>query len=241
MTPALLFVEGLPRAAALERALGRSVHWAETPLDFAWALSHDEPAAILAAPNPHWALELANALPEPSRPALVGIGRPTAGAAALVDVWLDPDFGEAEARRALRLALARVRRRRGCPERVAFLDRATGLPNRRAVLRAMAHRTQLAEEQGGSLSVVLVRLDALARGAPVPDDRLRELGSLLRQATRNTELSGRLGRELFATVVWGNKSSADRAASRLERTLREDGFRATAVAQPLRHGATTPD
>jgi diguanylate cyclase (GGDEF)-like protein len=152
--------------------------------------------------------------------------------AAIADEWLSPnaDAGEVALRLAIAFERARVRRQ---STRRNFIDQLTGLPNRRAILRALIRESVRVRRQGGALSMALIDIDDFKRvndtyGHAAGDKLLRRIGLVLGGITRGNELSGRLGGDEFAVVIGGQLADAARAAERAKRALRRVGVFASA-------------
>ncbi|MGD9703371.1 MAG: GGDEF domain-containing protein [Acidimicrobiia bacterium] len=117
---------------------------------------------------------------------------PGSGARALLERHLTPFL--LDARRALLLS--------GQTERLAedaSTDALTGLPNRRALVRALSRLS-------GEDTVVLLDLDHFKRvndelGHSAGDAVLRAFGAVLRATVRGRDVVGRLGGEEFVVVV----------------------------------------
>src|SRR5262249_40147776 len=138
-----------------------------------------------------WAWDAIASVPPEMRPAVVAVGAAAAAHASSADEWILESTDIGEARRRIHVALERARTRRRVARR-AFVDSLTGLPNRRAALRALMREAGRARRNEGALSLVLLDLDDFKavneRGGHAAGDRvLRGVGQVLRAATRSDE------------------------------------------------------
>lgn len=128
--------------------------------------------------------------------------------------------------------LERVRRDQGDVERLALTDPVTGLPNQRHA-RVFLETVFGGAERGRSMAVVLFDMDELdafnrQHGRAAGDQAIHEFARFLAGQTRRMNLSARLGREEFLSVLAdsdddGARAFADRireafAANRLTRS-----------------------
>jgi diguanylate cyclase (GGDEF)-like protein len=129
--------------------------------------------------------------------------------------------------------------------RRAYLDALTGLPNRRAVMRALVREAARARRTGSDLSLLLVDLDDFklineTQGHAGGDRALRRVGAALRTLSREGESWGRIGGDEFALVLCAGAREADAAVQRVQRGLEAIGVPATAASgileknEPLR-------
>ena len=91
-------------------------------------------------------------------------------------------------------------------QRLATVDPLTGLANRRGFLDAAEHRLDLARRQGSALALLFVDADGLKHvndtlGHSAGDDLLQEVGALLRDTFRASDLPARLGGDEFCVLV----------------------------------------
>ncbi|WP_305806419.1 ligand-binding sensor domain-containing diguanylate cyclase [Stenotrophomonas sp. YIM B06876] len=100
----------------------------------------------------------------------------------------------------------RLRQQSEAFERQAREDGLTGLPNRRAFDETLAREVARARRGGHALCLMILDIDHFKRvndnwSHSVGDDVLCEVGQLLRQACRESDLPARLGGEEFALVL----------------------------------------
>lgn len=100
-----------------------------------------------------------------------------------------------------------LHRERDVVERMAFTDPLTGLPNRRHALSHL-QKEFAAAQRGRMVTVVLFDLDGFKRfndtyGHNAGDEALRVFGEVLRDLTRQMNLSARLGGEEFISILGG--------------------------------------
>jgi diguanylate cyclase (GGDEF)-like protein len=228
--PALFLLSG--EAVAIQHVSG--------PLEAARELAASGPTYILFRADAPWQRRFLAGLPDEQRPATVAIGRSPAGAEHLADEWLSPSTATEELLARLQLASRRARSRRRRARR-GFSDGLTGLPNRRAVVRALVRERDRSRRAGGAVSLVLIDLDGFKRvneerGHDEGDRLLRRVGSTLRKSVRGPESCGRIGGDEFAIVVAGDVAEANRVARRVCTALWEIGVRATAGVHELSAG-----
>jgi diguanylate cyclase (GGDEF)-like protein len=101
---------------------------------------------------------------------------------------------------------ARVMELQGELQRLATVDPLTGLANRRGFVDAAAHRLELAQRQGTPLALLFLDADGLKRvndtiGHAAGDELLEEIGALLRDTFRSSDLPARLGGDEFCVLV----------------------------------------
>jgi diguanylate cyclase (GGDEF)-like protein len=118
------------------------------------------------------------------------------------------------------------------------VDPLTGLPNRRGVIVALLRGAARSRRQGAHLSLVLLDLDHFKRvneqhGHDGGDRVLRKVGRILRRATRQDEVCGRIGGDEFAVVVVGDGQHADLVCNRIRAALASEGIGVTGAAQEL--------
>jgi diguanylate cyclase (GGDEF)-like protein len=192
-----------------------------------------------------WAGDFVRGLPAATRPAVIAFGAAPSSDAEVYDEWLAGTAPEEEAHTRVRLALARAGSRQRAA-RLAYVDPLTGLPNRRALLRALAREAARARRHGGDVALVLVDLDYFKQvnerqGHPAGDRVLRDVGRQLAAATRREELCARIGGDEFAIVVAGGLQQAEAAARRVRDALASIEVEATVVACDLRAGERLQD
>jgi diguanylate cyclase (GGDEF)-like protein len=129
----------------------------------------------------------------------------------------------------LRRALLRVRL-------VATLDSLTGLPNRPALIDALARAIAQCEQDGTCFSLLYIDLDGFKsvndrHGHAVGDAVLCEVASALQSVTRAQDFAARLGGDEFALLIAGAASCAAAAAARImaevDARMRRDGWAVT--------------
>jgi diguanylate cyclase (GGDEF)-like protein len=189
-----------------------------------------------------WHAGLGGALPPETRPPLVLAGAAPLhpmGQAAIADAdeWIAEGAGALEIGARLRAAVTRARVRRRALRRGA-IDPLTDLPNRRGVIVALLRGAARSRRQGAHLSLVLIDLDHFKRineeqGHDGGDRVLRRVGRVLRRATRQDEVCGRIGGDEFAVVVCGDAQHADLVFQRIRAALNGEGVSATGAAQEL--------
>lgn len=184
-----------------------------------------------------WQRRLLSALSPAERPTTLAISAPRAPDAGLADEWVSLKAPPAQLMARVELARARARLRRQSHRR-AFVDYLTGLPNRRATVRALVREAERARRRGTALSLVLFDLDAFKEvndrhGHPAGDRLLRRIGLVLRGVTRRSELCGRIGGDEFALIVAGELPRALRAAQRLTHALNDIGVSCSFAACEL--------
>ncbi|MFN7134457.1 MAG: diguanylate cyclase domain-containing protein, partial [Myxococcales bacterium] len=162
---------------------------------------------------------------EEKRPAVIVVGEAPQPLVSVADEWLRRLTDDPELRARLVVALDRARARRRSA-RKASLDRATSLPNRRGLVRALVHEHRRAGREGGPLSLVLIAVEGLEKGAPEQDGRLKAVASILRGTLRADECVGRLGGCEFALIVRGTQDDASRAGARVRALLLRSGMTA---------------
>jgi diguanylate cyclase (GGDEF)-like protein len=104
-------------------------------------------------------------------------------------------------------------RQRAAAIDMAHVDPLTGLPNRRTLHFSLSHHFGRVQRGFGELSVVLFDLDHFKtyndrHGHQAGDDALRLVGSVLREQTRRSDVSGRYGGEEFLTLLPGEGAKA---------------------------------
>lgn len=119
-----------------------------------------------------------------------------------------------------------LERIRGQWQHAASMDYLTGLANRRTVAAAGERMLHSARRQGHFLAIGLLDIDHFKRlndtwGHAVGDLGLKHLATLLSEATRKSDLAGRIGGEEFV-LVWeeADAAHAKAAAERLQARLR---------------------
>jgi diguanylate cyclase (GGDEF)-like protein len=199
-------------------------------------------ADVIVAPVSWWRGGLGGALAPETRPALVLAGPPASdpvaqSAIADADEWIADGAGPLEIATRLRTAMKRARVRRRALRR-GSVDPLTDLPNRRGVIVALLRGAARSRRHGARLSLVLIDLDHFKRvneeqGHDAGDRVLRRVGRVLRRATRQDEVVGRIGGDEFAVVVVGDGQHADLVCQRIRAALNGEGVSATAAAQEL--------
>lgn len=115
---------------------------------------------------------------------------------------------------------------RAAPEReeparaASFVDRATGLGNRRAFHQALANEVLRADRYGGPLCLVLAAIDGLDElaahfGGERAEDIVRGFSRVVRNETRQTDHACRSGDNEFALLL--TQTPPERAARAIER------------------------
>jgi diguanylate cyclase (GGDEF)-like protein len=110
--------------------------------------------------------------------------------------------------------------------RLATVDQLTGLINRRGFLDTATQTMELARRNGTPLALLFVDADGLKTvndtlGHAVGDELLQELGSLLRDTFRQSDLAARVGGDEFCVLVsadtWeGVATARDRLLAAIE-------------------------
>jgi diguanylate cyclase (GGDEF)-like protein len=226
-------------AERLEEVLGGERRRASSPSEARRLLDELRPDAIVVDERSTWARSVVGECPTERLPAVVAVGDAPPRDVA-VDEWLAAACTEEEAALRLDLALARARSRRRAVRR-AFVDPLTGLPNRRAAMRAAAREAARARRREGDVSLVLIDLDDFkavneTKGHLAGDRVLREVGAELARATREHELSARVGGDEFAMIISGDLHDAQGAAHRVSTALRRIGVPATVACGELAEG-----
>lgn len=237
-TKAMVVLEGVPALPALEAVAGKSVLRAASPMGAALALTRQPAGLLVVHGGIGWhRLFVSSLSPEKRPPVLVYGGGERAVHAEWADEWLSGTPTPQELELRIRLARERARARRLNARRV-FVDALTGLPNRRAAVRALVREAERARRADGALSLVLVDLDDFkavneTEGHDAGDRLLRKVGAALSTATRGSELCARIGGDEFALVISGELGDAHRAAQRVKERLRAIGVSATTAAARL--------
>lgn len=91
-------------------------------------------------------------------------------------------------------------------EQLALSDPVTGLPNRRALVRALEPMVSRSRRYSNPLSVVIMRVDNVraveaTQGAAAADQVLIAIGHLLRDQTRWADMLGRVDTRSFALLL----------------------------------------
>jgi hypothetical protein len=221
----LLCVGYVPRALALQSAVGGSVHFANTPLGAARALVESRPTAIILSADATWARDLIASLSPAECPAVLAVGAQARAAVGLADGWLPVDWDVPEAQEVLNRALAKARFRRfapsGLPDRVE-------VPGRRALLRALLRGGEHACRQSTALSALVFKVDESGELQRRGGSHWRHrVGRILQGRIRRSETCGHLMGSLFGVVLQGGHRSALGALARLDRLLAKEGMPAT--------------
>jgi len=233
----LLILAGTPALPELEAAAGGQVLKADRPVEAARILALHQPALLVVNGGIGWHRLFASTLRPERRPAVLVCGGERGVDADWADEWFATPPSRAEAELRLRLARERARMRR-LNARRAFIDPLTGLPNRRAAIRALLREAERVRRGGGELSLVLVDLDDFKRvnetlGHDAGDRLLRKVGLALAQATRGSELCARIGGDEFALIISGGLKAAGCAEQRVLDRLKLLGVSACASAGAL--------
>ena len=221
---------GETRGSAVQRlAVDANLRVASTPLEAAAILAADRPDAIVLGSEVAWARDLVEGLEPKTRPAIVVIGERCPATVGLADQWLPLEATAPIARQRLQRAVGRATGRKVHPG-AGYVDAATGLPNRRAVLRALVRRAEKARRGQGAISLVFLNLTAVDPGSSRERASLIQIGEALQRHVRRTEVGGRLARRRFALIVHGDRRVASRAATRMEALFAARGIEITSAA-----------
>lgn len=226
----ILALEGVPETVR-GAELGRPLVWAKNESEASERTSSDTADFLLVNGDVAWHHTFAQTFAPDHRPAVLVFGGDPLALSAIADEWVSPGAERKEI--ALRIGLARERARvRRQSVRRNFVDHLTGLPNRRAVVRALIRDADRVRRQGGSLSLALMDLDGFKRindtyGHNAGDKLLRRVGVALGKVTRANELCGRVGGDEFAIVIGGFLADARRAADRALHALAQVGVSAS--------------
>jgi diguanylate cyclase (GGDEF)-like protein len=114
------------------------------------------------------------------------------------------ELGQLE--RTLVTAGTKVMELQGELQRLATVDPLTGLTNRRGFLDGAGQVMEVARRQGTPLALLFVDADGLkvandTFGHAVGDEMLQEIGSLLRDTFRTSDLAARVGGDEFCVLV----------------------------------------
>ena len=232
---------GVALQEALHQTADSRFRVASTPLQAAALLAEGPAAVLVLDADDSWACALVETLDQANRPAVLVVGVRSSATIGIADQWLPADSNVATARRHLQRALARAEARRRAPGG-GLVDPATGLPNRRALLRALVGKADRARQCRGRLSLVFIRLKssdlASWRGRPGHDEEsVIDAADALKRHLRRNELGGRIERHTFAVVIHGDRKVARAAAVRLERLLTEHGVGVTTSAVEVKLAA----
>jgi diguanylate cyclase (GGDEF)-like protein len=110
---------------------------------------------------------------------------------------------------------------------MATVDEATGLLNRRGFLALAEHHLALAARRGDDVSVLFLDLDGLKRvndtyGHDVGTALIAEAGDVLRSATRESDVVGRVGGDEFCVMLMPGGPIAEAAVQvRLDAAIAE--------------------
>lgn len=104
-------------------------------------------------------------------------------------------------------------------ERLATVDHLTGLMNRRGLLPVAEHQLELSRRQHEPLALLFIDADGLKQvndtlGHGVGDDLLCELGALIRDSFRASDVPARLGGDEFCVLLTADSASAATTALR---------------------------
>ncbi|MDR7276365.1 diguanylate cyclase domain-containing protein [Catenuloplanes atrovinosus] len=115
----------------------------------------------------------------------------------------------------------------------AETDTLTGLPNRRAWERFVAHARSRYERLGDPTVIAVLDLDGLkvindSQGHAAGDAYLIAAATAIRRALRDTDVVARLGGDEFGFLLYDcTETDADRAIARIEAQLSADGVEAS--------------
>jgi diguanylate cyclase (GGDEF)-like protein/PAS domain S-box-containing protein len=121
---------------------------------------------------------------------------------------------------------------------MATVDEATGLLNRRGFLQLAEHHLVLASRRGEDVSVLFLDLDGLKQvndtyGHDAGTALIAEAGEVLRSATRESDVVGRVGGDEFCVMLMPGGPIAEAAVLvRLEDAIAERDLR-TSLSCPL--------
>jgi diguanylate cyclase (GGDEF)-like protein len=114
--------------------------------------------------------------------------------------------------------------------RLATTDTLTGLNNRGAMLASVEHLHHLAIRDKQALLLLMLDIDHFKlindqHGHAAGDLVLQELGVILKQVVRGSDLVGRIGGEEFLLCVYkGTTTEANHLVQRLQKAIREKEF-----------------
>ncbi len=235
----VLILTGTPHQPRLEETPSRMILHADGPLEAAHALTLARPDIVVVEAGIEWHASFVDRIPRETRPAVVAMGE-GAVSGTVVDEWIrrSADTDEIQSRLALAWERACERRHRS---RQVFTDVLTGLPNRRAVIRALTLELGRRRRSQTPLALVLLDLDDFKEvndrsGHAAGDRLLHKVGNALRRATRSSELCGRIGGDEFALVLPGDLDAAEQAAKRLSYALLPLDVSATTAVGILKWG-----
>ncbi|MCL2450478.1 MAG: GGDEF domain-containing protein, partial [Polyangiaceae bacterium] len=235
-----------PRALASLASIAQAEILSAASTEDADACLTAGPVDVVVTTPDSWGVAWVNAIPVEARPAVVLTGavsdrpdRPerTDWPLAEADEWITDSATDAEMATRLRVAVRRARLRRRAVRR-GNVDPLTDLPNRRGVMIALLRGAARSRRQGSRLSLVLLDLDNFKRvneqqGHDAGDRVLRRVGRILRRATRQDEVCGRIGGDEFVVVVVGDAAHGDLVARRLAAALLAEGISATSASAEL--------
>jgi diguanylate cyclase (GGDEF)-like protein len=124
----------------------------------------------------------------------------------------------------------RIHKLRNELHRLATTDTLTGLNNRGAMLASVEHLHQLAIRDKQALLLLMLDIDYFKsindqHGHAAGDLVLHELGVILKQVVRGSDLIGRIGGEEFLLCVYkGTTTDASHLVQRLQKAIREKEF-----------------
>jgi len=215
----------------------------ETAFDLSdcWAMRRGRPHAVV---DPRDGLVCRHFIDQPASGYLcvpLSVQGETLGLLCLLGSPGDPSSGAVKQRLAIsmgesiKLSISNLRLREKLREQ-ATLDVLTGLYNRRFLDESLARELHRALRRKSSLCVAMLDLDHFKRfndtfGHEAGDALLRELGQLLRDKVRKSDISCRYGGEEFV-LVFPDSSLADTRQ-------RVEELRALVKALELRHGDQT--
>lgn len=236
----VLVLDELQEEVAIPPEIPTILQRATGPLAAAYLLDRMRPDVLLIACGASWPRAFVQAIPESRRPAVLAVGIAAQPLAHLADEWIERGDDSQELRNRLTTAIVRARTRRQTARKVS-IDAATGLPNRRGLVRALAKAGRKAARGGGPLSLTLIAIEGLHVGDPREDGRLKAVASVLRSTVRAEESLGRLGGCEFAVIVRGGIEDAARVGARARELLFHGGMVASVGVAELKPGERLKD
>ncbi|MBD3634732.1 MAG: diguanylate cyclase [Methylophaga sp.] len=114
-------------------------------------------------------------------------------------------------------------------ETLANVDELTGLPNRRAALKAISTQINRSKREQDQLCIGLCDIDFFkevndGHGHAAGDDVLKEIAGLLEEGFRDYDVIGRYGGEEFIFAVSANMNSADVLLERIRASINQATF-----------------
>ncbi|GAB4505791.1 MAG: hypothetical protein Fur0043_27890 [Anaerolineales bacterium] len=135
-----------------------------------------------------------------------------------------------EARRQLKAKDIELQAVRVQADEVSHTDALTYLPNRRLVINTLQTEVHRAERYQTALSISMIDIDHFKAindtfGHTIGDQVLRQLATLLREKSRETDIVGRYGGEEFLLILPNTRlKDATEQAGRLCKLVREAEF-----------------